>query len=200
MHAPREVFEIDLMHDAYSRRHDFEGVERLHAPLHELVALGIALEFDLHVEIQGVARAVVVDLHRMIDDQVDRNQRLDQLGVSAHALRDASHRGEIAQQGHAGKVLKHDPGDDKRDFVGARNTGLPPAELADVVLGDFLAVAVAQYGFQHDAYRYRKARDLPEPGFFQRRQRIVLAGDAGRGAKLLQRIEKIMRHHDAFRR
>ena len=49
MHAASEVFEIDLVHDAYPGGHDLERVERLHAPLHEFVALRIALEFDLHV-------------------------------------------------------------------------------------------------------------------------------------------------------
>ena len=145
MHASSEVFEIDLVHDAYPRGDDLESVKRLHTPLHEFVAFGIALEFDLHIEIERVFRAVVVDLHRVIDDEIDRDQRLDQLGVSAHALRDPSHRGEIAQQRHAGKVLKHDPGDDERDFVGARCGRCPARELADVILGDFLAVAVAQY-------------------------------------------------------
>ena len=141
----------------------------------------------------------MVDLDRVIDDQIDGDQRLDQLGIFAHALRDAAHRGEIAQQRHAGKVLKHDPGDDKRYFVGARRGRRPAAKFANVLLGDFLAVAVAQHRFQHDAYRHRKARYLPESRLLQRRQRIVLAGDAGRGAKLLQGIEQVVLHGCAFR-
>jgi hypothetical protein len=85
------------------------------------------MNFDLHIEIERVFRAVVVDLHRVIDDQIDGDQRLDQLGIFAHALRDPSHRGQVAQQRHAGEVLQHDAGDDKRNLIGARHTGLPPA-------------------------------------------------------------------------
>ena len=56
MHAARQVFEVDLVHDADARRHDLEGVEGLHAPLHELVALAVALELQLHVEVERVRR------------------------------------------------------------------------------------------------------------------------------------------------
>ena len=38
------------------RRHDLEGVERLHSPLQELVALFVPLELQLHVEIERVLR------------------------------------------------------------------------------------------------------------------------------------------------
>ena len=69
-------------------RDDAEGVERLHAPLHELVALEVALELELHVEVERVLRAEVVDHHRVVDDQVDRHQRLDRLRVLAHRLGD----------------------------------------------------------------------------------------------------------------
>jgi hypothetical protein len=42
-HALREVLEVHLVHDADAGRHDLEGVERLHAPLEELVARAVAL-------------------------------------------------------------------------------------------------------------------------------------------------------------
>ena len=54
VHAARQVLQVDLVHDAEARRHDAEGVERLHAPLHELVALAVALELELHVEVERV--------------------------------------------------------------------------------------------------------------------------------------------------
>jgi hypothetical protein len=54
MHAARQVLEVDLVHDAEARRHDAEGVEGLHAPLHELVALAVALELQLHVQVERV--------------------------------------------------------------------------------------------------------------------------------------------------
>ena len=37
----------------------------------------------------------------------------------------------------------------------ARSIGLPAGKLPDVLLGDFLAVAIAQHRFEHDADRDR---------------------------------------------
>ena len=71
------------MHDADARRHHLEGLERLHPPLEELVALPIATELQIQVLAQGIRRAGVVHLHRVVHHQIHRHQRLDQLGVPA---------------------------------------------------------------------------------------------------------------------
>ena len=159
VHAAREVFEVHLMHDADTGRHDLECFEGLHAPFHELVALLVPLEFQLHVEVECILGAVVVDLHRVVHHQVDRHQRLDDLGVLAHLVRHAAHRGEVGQQRHAGEILQHDACHYERDLFGAWRIRLPVRQLAHMRLGDLLAVAVAQHRFQHDADRNRQARD-----------------------------------------
>ena len=127
--AAREVLEVDLVDDADAGRHDLERVERLHAPLQELVALAVALELELHVEVERVGAPVVVDLHRVVDDEIDRHQRLDDLRILAHVARDGAHRREVDEQRHAGEVLQHDARDDERDLVGARGLRLPVGEL-----------------------------------------------------------------------
>ena len=183
VHAAREVFEVDLVHDADAGRHDLERVERLHAPLHELVALAVALELELHVEVERVVRAVVVDLHRVVDDEVDRHQRLDDLRILAQVGGDVAHRGQVDQQRHAGEVLQHDARDDERDLVGARApSALHSASSRTCSSRDLLAVAVAQHALEHDADRDRQARDLAEARGLERGQRVVLAGLAGRRA------------------
>ena len=48
-HRLRQIFEIDLVADAGAGRHDAEIVERLLAPAQELVALAVALVFELDV-------------------------------------------------------------------------------------------------------------------------------------------------------
>src|SRR5205823_9759044 len=131
--AACQILEVDLVHDADPRRHDLERVERLHAPLHELVTLGVALEFDLHVEVERIPGAVVIDLHRMVDDEIDGHQRLDQLRVPAHALRDAAHRGEVAQQGNAGEILQHDARYDEGNFLGSGRVRSPAGGVARVL-------------------------------------------------------------------
>src|ERR1051325_7080432 len=56
-HAARQEFQIDLVNDAYVRRHDAEAVKRLHAPLQELIARVVALELHLHVLLESVRHA-----------------------------------------------------------------------------------------------------------------------------------------------
>lgn len=158
--AAREVFQVHLVDDAHARRHDLERVERLHAPLHELVALVVALEFQLHVQVERVLLAEVVDLHRVVDDEIDRDQRLDLLRVLARALGDAAHGRDVGEQRHAREVLQHDARHDERNLVDALVVRLPVRELLDVLFGDLLAVVVAQHGLEHDADRHRQAFDL----------------------------------------
>ena len=152
------------MHDADARRHHAEGVEGLHAPLHELVALAVALELDLHVAAQRVGRAVVVHLHRVVDHQVDRHQRFDELGVAALLHCHVTHRGQVGEQRHAGEVLQHHTGDHEGDLGSALCGRLPVGQFTHVGFGHFLTVAVAQHRFEHDADRYRQARDGPDAG------------------------------------
>jgi hypothetical protein len=187
--ASREIFEVHLVDDADARRDDLERVEGLHAPLHELVALLVALEFQLHVQVERVLVAEVVDLHRVVDDQVHRHQRLDHLRVVAHLRRHAAHRGEIAEQRHAGKVLKHDARHDERNLLGALGRRLPVRQLLDVRLGDFLAVAVPEHRFEHDADGDRQPRDVDVEGLAESRQRIELAALEG-----LKGVVQVMRH------
>ena len=189
VHAAREVLEVDLVHDADARRHDLERVERLHAPLHELVALLVALELQPHVEVERVLRSVVVDLHRVVDHQVDRHQRLDKLGVVAHLVRHAAHRGEVGEQWHAGEVLQHDACEHERDLVGARRVRLPAGELAHVRLGDLLAVAVSEHRFEHDAHRDRQSLDLQPERLAQLLERVELPA-----LQRLQGVVEIVRH------
>ncbi len=188
-HDLRHVLEVDLMADAVARRNDLEGLERLRAPLQELVALAVALELDLHVLLQRVGAAVVVDLHRMVDDEVRGAQRFDDLGILALRFRGFAHRGEVDHQRHAGHVLQQHARDHDRHFLAARRLGLPVGEMLQVRFGDFLAVEVAQRGFEHHAQAHRQARNLGDAGFFERRQRIVLARLARAEFEFLQRIE-----------
>ena len=136
----------------------------------------------------------MIDLHRMIDHQIDRHQRFDTLGIAAELARRAAHRGEIGERGKAGEVLQHDARDDERNLFAARRVRLPRGELAHVLLAHALAVAVPEQRFEHDAHADRQARYLAEAGGFERGERIVLAGLAGGELELLQRVEQIVRH------
>src|SRR5690606_34573481 len=93
-HYAGQVLDVHLVHDAGVRRHDLEVVEGLLAPAQELVALAVALELDLVVPAQRVHGTVEVDLHRVVDDQFGRGQRVDLLRVTAKAGDGIAHGGK----------------------------------------------------------------------------------------------------------
>ena len=146
------------MHDADARRDDLEAVVRLHAPLEELVAGTVALELDAHVELEGVRHPREVDLNAVIDHQVDRHFRLDQLRIFPGALHRAAHGGEVHHQRHAGEVLEEHARDNERDFLHALGARLPRGEVLHVFLADALAVQVSQERLEHDAQADGHAR------------------------------------------
>ncbi len=80
--AASQVLQVDLMNNADARRHDTEAVEGLHPPLEELISLPVALELDLHVHIQRVGAVREIDLNGMVDDEIDRDERLDDLRLA----------------------------------------------------------------------------------------------------------------------
>ncbi len=82
-HALGEILEIHLVDDADAGRDEAEGLEGLLAPLEELVALAVALEFHLHVELERLRGAGEIHLHGVIDHEVDRDERLDDFRVAA---------------------------------------------------------------------------------------------------------------------
>src|SRR5438128_1610819 len=73
----REPLEVHLVADARARRDHAEGLEGLAGPAEERVALAVALVLALEVALVDVLRAEEVSLDRVVDDQVDRDKRLD---------------------------------------------------------------------------------------------------------------------------
>ena len=72
-----QVFEIDLVDDAGVGRHDAEVLERLLAPAQEDVALAVARELEVGVPEKRGGAAELVDLHRVVDDELDGLERVD---------------------------------------------------------------------------------------------------------------------------
>ena len=115
-HAGEEL-EVHLVDDPSSRRHDLEVAEALLAPAEEGVALAVALELELDVADEGAARAEDVDLHRVVDHELDGDQRVDLLRVAAQVGHRVAHRGEVDDRGDAGEVLQQDAGRRERDLA-----------------------------------------------------------------------------------
>ena len=118
-----DVLEVDLVADPGRRRHDAEVVEGLPAPLEERVALAVAFELALGVDREGALVAEGVDLDRVVDHQVDVDQRVDLLRVAADLGHRVAHRRQVDHGRHAGEVLHQHP----RRLVGNLGAGLAAA-------------------------------------------------------------------------
>ena len=194
VHAAGQELEVDLVHDAKARRHHAKGVKGLHAPLHELVALAIALELQLHVQVQRVLVPVVVHHDRVVHHEINRNQRLDAGGVQAQLSRLAAHGSQVRQKRHTGEVLQHHAAHHKGDFLRALGVGLPVGQAGHVGRQHLPAIAVAHHALEHDAQGQGEPVDV---GVFTRqlRQRIKLPRLAGGGLKSLKGMGKCVRHN-----
>ena len=98
-------------------RDHVESAEALHAPFQESVPGIIALDFHIQVLLQGFRAAEIIHLHGMIDDQVHRNQRLDDAGFAAQSLNGGAHRSKVDQQGNARKILQQDTRYHERNLI-----------------------------------------------------------------------------------
>ena len=91
----REVLEVDLVDDPGAGRHDLEVGERALAPAQERVALAVALELELDVAAERELRRELVDLHRVVDHELGRDQRVDPRRVAAEVGHRVAHRREV---------------------------------------------------------------------------------------------------------
>src|SRR3954451_15720076 len=105
------------MDDADSRRDQLESLESLLTPLKKLVTLAIALELHVQIEFQRARRTEEIDLHRMIDNQVDRHERLDDLRVASEPLHSTAHRREVDNQRNSSEVLQNNARNDEWDLL-----------------------------------------------------------------------------------
>ena len=158
-----EVFEIDLVADAGAGRHDAEIVEGALAPFQEAVALAIALIFELDILRERLGRAELVDDDRVVDDEIDRNERVDLLRVAAERDDAVAHRGEIDHGRNAGEVLHQHARRAEADLLaGLALVGQPGDEALDVGLGDRAAILEAQQVLEQHLHREGQLRDAGE--------------------------------------
>ena len=147
-------------------------VEGLAAPFQEFIALAIALELALGVVEQSEAGAEVVHLHRMVDDQIDRDQGIDLGGVAAHAGHGVAQRRQIDDRRDAGEILHDDARRLEWHLFALGLARLPIGQGDDVILGDLEAVALSQRRLEQHFDRVGQARDVGDAALLQRAQAI----------------------------
>ena len=148
------------MADPRRRRDDAEVVERLTTPLEERVALAVAFELALGVEREGALVAKGVDLHRVVDHQIDVDQRVDLLRIATDLRHRVAHRRQVDHRRHAGEVLHQHP----RRLVGDLGAGLgrrvPARDRLDVGGGRRAAVLQPQHVLQQHLDRVGQPRHV----------------------------------------
>ncbi len=108
---------------------------------------------------ERVARAEVVDLHRVIDDELGRRERIDHLRLAAELDDGVAHRGEVDDGRDAREVLKHDARRRERDLAVRLGRRVPVRERRDVGGRDVRAVLEAQEVLEQDLQRVRQRVD-----------------------------------------
>ena len=160
VHDAREELEVDLMDDPGARGDDLEVVEGPLAPAQERVALAVPLELELGVPEDRSPRRELVDLHGVVDHELDREQRVDPLRVAAEGAHRVAHRGEIDHGRDAGEVLEQHARRSEGDLlrrIGARD---PACDRLDVGARDVDAVLRSQHVLEQDSQRVGQPQDV----------------------------------------
>jgi hypothetical protein len=107
-------------------------------------------------------RAEFVDHHRVIDDEVDGDERVDLLRVAAELAHRVAHRGEIDDARHAGEILHQHARRAILDLALGRAIGQPLDHRLKVVDGDGGAVLEAEEVLQQHLHREGQARNVAQ--------------------------------------
>jgi len=86
----------------------------------------------------------------VVDDEIDRLQRIDQASVAAESRQRITHGGEIDDCGNSGEILEQHPRSTESNFPFDLPLHVPGCKRAHVVGFDELAVFVPEQIFEKD--------------------------------------------------
>ncbi len=172
----RQILQVDLMHDSGSRGHHPEVLEGLLGPAQQLVPLPVPLVLEIDVLGEGERGPEAIDLDRVVDDQIGRNQGVDVGDIAAEPRDGVAHGRQIDHRGDTGEILEHHPARQERQFHCRPFSGrprLPPRQGPNQIPIHELAASVAKYVFQQDADGKWERVEIGEPLLLQRLEPVV---------------------------
>ena len=186
------------MADAGSGRNHPEVRKCTLTPFQEPVSLAVALVFKFDVFGQRLTIAEGVDDHGMIDDEIDRHQRIDLLRIAAEVFHGVPHRGKIDDGRNAGEILHQHPGRSEGDFLLGRTLVLGPVRrILDVGLAGAAAIFIAQHVFDDDLQGERQPRDAGQAVLLRSVKRIIGIGlCTDRESLASTKAVEILLHHE----
>ena len=158
-HHRAQVLEVHLVDDPHPRRNDPEVAEGALRPPKQGVALAVSPVLMLDVALVGRTRAEGVDLHGVVDHEVDRHLRIDTRGVAAAPRDGGAQRRQVDDGGDAGQVLHDHAGRHERELR-ALGGGRPVGERPDVGIGHMLGPGAAHEVLEKDADGVRQPRRI----------------------------------------
>ena len=188
----REIFEVDLVADAGAWRHDAEVLKRALAPFQKVVTLDVAFVFEFDVASDGFVAAEFVNDDRVVDDEVNRHQRVDLFRIAAKFGHAIAHGGQINNGGDSGEVLHQDARRAEANFLPRRAFVRQPFRHSrDIGLSDGATVLMAKQVFKQNFHRKRQLGNPFEAvllGIGQRIVNVTLAIDS-QGLQAFEAIE-----------
>ena len=121
------------MTNACAGRHNAEVIKSLLTPAQKLIPLPITIHFDTHVVSVGLFTGVTINHHRMINDQINRINRIYHCRIAPFRSNRVTHSGEINNGWHAGKILHQHTRWHKGNFM-IRTAGIRPGHQGFYIL------------------------------------------------------------------
>src|SRR5690606_29658737 len=112
-----QILEVDLVAYAGARRNHSEVGEGALPPLQELVTLQVPLVLQLNVTGEGVRGTKLVHDHRVVDDEIDRDKRVDLARIAAQRVHAITHGRKVHDRRHAREVLHQYAGRAEADLL-----------------------------------------------------------------------------------
>mmetsp|Transcript_3680 Transcript_3680/g.8740 ORF Transcript_3680/g.8740 Transcript_3680/m.8740 type:complete len:534 (-) Transcript_3680:317-1918(-) len=140
--AARQVLQVHLVDDPRPWGNHGHVLKGPRGPLEQREPLVVPGELLLHVNLQRVWVPGRVGDHRVVDHEVDGDQRVHGEGILPELVHPGSHRRQVHQAGPAGHVLHDHPARLER-YLGLGGRLAPVQDRVDIRLEDRLAVTVA---------------------------------------------------------